>query len=97
MRLFVVVQGDEIIVTSEKGFGAARCTDTDDHDSSMAGSKREGTLVGVDNMRGALPDPTAGTPDPIAARALALAACEARARSSAWVMGGPLSFFDRNS
>ena len=45
MRLFVVVHGDEIVVTSETGFRAAycqrpnfpqlkvrRCTDTDDHE-----------------------------------------------------------------
>ena len=45
MRLFVVVQGDEIVVTSETGFRAAYCkrpnfpqlkvrrrTDTDDHE-----------------------------------------------------------------
>ena len=45
MRLFVVVHGDEIVVTSETGFRVAyckrpnfpqlkvrRCTDTDDHE-----------------------------------------------------------------
>ena len=38
MRLFVVVQGDEIIVTSETGFRAEsqsftrRCTDTENHE-----------------------------------------------------------------
>jgi hypothetical protein len=58
MRLFVVVHGDEIVVTSETGFRAAyckrpnfprlkvrRCTDTDDHDASLGGLFRvPGTL-----------------------------------------------------
>jgi len=68
MRLFVVVQDDEIIVTSETGFRAAYCkrpnfpqlkvrrlTDTDDQGgagSSLAGGNRQGARVGLDSLKG---------------------------------------------
>ena len=71
MRLFVVVQGDEIVVTSETGFRAAYCkrpnfpqlkvrrrTDTDDHEllaQAWQAANAKARELGVDNIRGALP------------------------------------------
>ena len=82
MRLFVVVQGDEIVVTSETGFRAAYCkrpnfpqlkvrrrTDTDDDEPlarAWQAANAKARELGWIGIRGALPNPTAGTPDPIA-------------------------------
>jgi hypothetical protein len=72
IRLFVMVRGDEIIVTSETGFRAAYCkrpnkpllklkrlTGTEDHELlAQSGRKHQGARAGVDRVRGVHLSPT---------------------------------------
>jgi hypothetical protein len=81
MRLFVVVQGDEIIVTSETGFRAEylkrpnhsqlkvrRCTDTENHEllARRGSSELKGARVGMDCLGGVAKPTLVGKPSSIA-------------------------------